>query len=171
MWMIGLAAGCRGILGIEDPVLVDATPDGPAIDPTCPAAPPGCTPFACLGIRNCYYDCGIDVKQTWTNAGQFCTGNRLDCLAPVRNAVDAGCLGSRAKTDPIWVNYAQQTDATEPSNGWDWGCAQTNFINWAPTEPNNLTGDEDCGAIKDTGGKLFDEKCTNLYRFVCVQEL
>ena len=165
-----LAAGCRGILGIEDPIIQDAAPDGPPIDPRCPAPPTGCTAFACGGILACYYHCGSDLKQAWTNASSYCTAKGLGCLAPIKTPLEAACLGSRATSDPLWLNYAQQTAAAEPAAGWDWGCSTvTSFTNWALTEPNNLFGDEDCGAIKDTSGRVFDEKCITQYRFACVK--
>ena len=44
--------------------------------------------------------------------------------------------------------------------------SSSDFQNWAPLEPNNYFGNEDCGALL-TNGKWNDDLCSAKHNFIC----
>jgi hypothetical protein len=185
LWILVLAAGCKTILGIDDPIVAQGPADGPASkdgpgpgdgpsDGTagCPAAPLGCTLFACTGRVGCLYDCGHDTRRTWTGANGFCAAQGLGCLARIDGPSDNACIAQQvlpgsASNDIVWFGYAQAATGAEPSVGWSFTCGSSTYVNWGITEPNQLTGDEDCASMHDSSGVWSDDQCGNAYRFVC----
>jgi hypothetical protein len=126
--------------------------------------------FGCGTTTACYYDCGHDMKRTWSQAENFCGMKGVGCLVAIASAAESSCVAQHTLptgSDSVWIGYQQAASGVEPDGGWSWVCSPSSYVSWAITEPNNLTGDEDCGAIKDSGASYFDEVCTKSFRFVC----
>ena len=185
VWLLVLAAGCKSILGIEDPIVGQGPADGPGSGdgpgpsdgPSegtagCPAAPTGCTVFTCAGRTSCLYDCGHDARRTWPIANSFCVAQGIGCLARIDGPSDNACieqhvLPGATSNDNVWFGYTQSASGAEPSGGWGFTCGNSTYVNWGITEPNQLTGDEDCASMHDSSGAWSDDQCSGTYRFVC----
>lgn len=59
-------------------------------------------------------------------------------------AIVAGLPG--ALTQNLWMGLRQDPAGAEPGGGWSWVTDEPLvYANWDPTEPNNISGDEDYG--------------------------
>lgn len=156
-----------GDVAIDAPI--DAAIDAPIDARECPPAPSNCDLFTCAGSSHCYYICGKDDKEPWGDGRDACVDNNLGCLATIEDAAENQCIV--AATTPVfpnivWTGYVQSSNGSEPSGGWGWQCGASSYVNWAGGEPNNLGGNEDCGAL-NTGGTWIDGGCNTSARWVC----
>jgi hypothetical protein len=132
----------------------------------CPAAPMGCTAFTCPSTSSCYYSC---MNATFTGSTSQCVTKSIGCLVTIDDQAENDCVAAATGVGifrSVWIGYQQAPGSMEPAGGWGWACPDgSNFVNWAPFEPNNLLG-QDCGAM--TGfGKWGDFACTTKMPFVC----
>lgn len=168
---------CQSLLELERPQLrpdaaPDASPDAAPVDSdvadgarTCPPAPAGCVSFHCQNSASCYYACS--GTSTWYAAQSYCT--QVGCLATIESYAEEQCIAAAmnpTKSSPVWIGAYQQDDASEPNEGWNWICGTSGYTGWAPFEPNDLTGDQDCAELT-SGGHWNDAACGYARRFVC----
>ncbi|KAK3507331.1 hypothetical protein QTP70_014461, partial [Hemibagrus guttatus] len=122
-------------------------------------------PVAMQTFRHDYYM--ITTPSTWADANAYCKSKYLN-LATVR-------------TDDDWyrLNAAAESKGLE-ATGWvglfldvyDWYWSNTvvylmtTASYWAPGQPDNLGGNEECCAI-DSTGSWADYPCTDLKPFIC----
>jgi hypothetical protein len=170
-------AGCQNALGLEEPVLqqpdagaqnVVDVPEAP-VDAAaqCPAAPAGCTAFACAATDSCYYACS--GHATWVAAQSYCTQIADGCLATITGELEQQCVVAATQptsSDPVWIGLYQLDAAHEPGDGWQWTCGDSAWRSWAAYEPYELVGDRDCGELAGAGGWKA-EVCGYSRRFVC----
>lgn len=153
----------------------DAAIDAPSIDArACPPAPPTCTAFSCPSSNSCYYLCGTATsgKQSWMGAQTSCTNAGVGCLVTIDNQAEQDCI--TFETMPmfpnalVWFGFRQSPTGAEPAGDWGWECGTSNYVSpaWGDFEPNNLGGNEDCGALTNGGGWI-DADCSGSARFVC----
>ena len=161
----------------SDAGVIDAPPDAPVDAPidarTCPAAPSGCTVFQCPSSSSCYYLCGQGNKDSWTDARDSCTDNQLGHLATIDDDAENTCLAQMTQPgfpDIVWFGWVQASNGSEPAGGWGWEFGTSTYTapNWGMPlgEPNNVGGNEDCGAMI-TLGAWIDGGCNTQARFVC----
>ena len=133
------------------------------IDPVpCPAAPAGCTAFACPGVDHCYYRC---APRVWPSAASQCATLSLGCLATLSDADEAACVAAAA-AEPAWIGLRQDNGAAEPAGGWGWDCPDgTSYPGWLPGEPDDA-GDADCGAV-GASGAWIDLPCNTQHPLIC----
>lgn len=169
-----VVSGCQATLELDPPQLA---PDGGSETTTdavsavipdaggCPAAPAGCTLFQCVSSPGCYYAC--DLAATWSVAQSFC--GQVGCLATVESQAEQECIAAGTNptnASPVWIGAYQVDGAHEPGTGWTWACGASAYAGWGSFEPNDLTGDQDCGELA-SGGYWNDVSCASERRFVC----
>lgn len=121
---------------------------------------------------NCYF---FNHDQTggadWNNAKQVCQflgGHLVD----IRDATEKTFVGSHLRTSNS-ISNQYIIGMTEPEEGhWKYlNGDEVTFLPWAPGEPNNYSGPENCGtvfAMNGRVGKLNDERCTaKRGKFIC----
>jgi hypothetical protein len=169
---IVLAAGCRSLLGIDEPTVEarDAPPPDSAIDApdarACPAAPPGCTAFSCSGSASCYYQC-TSPGRVWGEAQARCTMLPTGCLVTIDGDAENACIAGRATSGTQWIGFQQPNTNVEPAGGWEWKCRASGYApQWSNGEPNNVSTNEDCAEMYATG-RWNDQACTATRGFIC----
>jgi hypothetical protein len=66
-----------------------------------------------------------------------------------------------------WFTAANDVDA---EGIWEWSSEDAfGFTNWAPNEPNDWGGGEDCGVMFSWDGLWNDSRCDDDLSFVCEQ--
>ena len=52
---------------------------------------------------------------------------------------------------------------------WRWiDCTEADgYTNWAPGQPNDVNGDQDCGQILATTGQWNDWTCDRTMQYIC----
>lgn len=145
----------------------NAMPDAMIDARVCPAAPSGCTSFACAGSSSCYYVC---TATDW-NQARKCMGT-LGCIATINSAEENACITGATSPmypDLVWFGFRQSSSGVEPAGSWSWECESSTFVapNWGAMngEPNNQ-GNEDCGYLGGDGA-WFDGGCSTALRYVC----
>lgn len=160
-----------------------ATIDAQPLDaPTCPAAPDGCTAFACAETTSCYYLC--TAKLRYGDAQARCQSASIGCMTRVDSAAEDQCLHDFAMPDffagtIVFVGFRQAADQPATDAGWSWQCGDTQYLasNWGTFEPNDndLTfpfmemNRENCTAITG-GGAWLDVSCDDERRYICELE-
>ena len=80
----------------------------------------------------------------------------------ITNAADDALLATRDWVEP-WIGY---TDAAT-EGAWVWvSGAPVGYERWAPDEPNDSGGAEDCAQLVSWGG-WNDNACDATYRYFC----
>jgi hypothetical protein len=150
---------------------------------TCPT---GCVPrIANTGKR--YLFC--KTPQSWHSARTVCRAEGV--------GVDLAIIGDQAENTYLantasglgsgdggwWIGAADISEEDEDGQ-WRWvggtpfwqGAAdghsvENRYHNWASSEPNDDSGDEDCGELNEAGrndaGRWNDAACTAVRRFIC----
>lgn len=108
-------------------------------------------------------------------------GDLAKILSPGTNDFIKSLIPS-VPSDP-WQNNRRpwigglQVNGPEPAGGWRWTPNFNlhifdNYNNFAPGEPNNLGGDENCLQMRNdfnNDGKWNDETCSHLFPYICVR--
>jgi hypothetical protein len=177
-----LAAGCRGLFGLDDPLpgdLGDAAIDTAPIDaiPTC-----GVQGLTCSGnavAYQCADTCWVGCSESLPHntASTRCTqwGGRL---APFESSSDQQCFRDYIQpSDDAWTGLEQMTGAASPAAGWSWngdGLA-TPFLNWGSGQPDDGDANEDgaqqCAQILDGTNKWQDVPCSATFTFACSEHI
>ncbi|XP_078493515.1 uncharacterized protein LOC100176392 isoform X1 [Ciona intestinalis] len=145
-----------------------ATPGMPAPTPVVPGGcPAGWTTYG----SKCYLEVGLtdnSLRKNWNDAETYCN-TQSAYLASVPNAYYNSFLTSQlfGATINIWIGFnAQGTSRT-----FKWSDNEdVTYTNWAPDEPNNSGGLEECGEIiwsSDKAGQWNDIPCTEVRPFFC----
>ncbi|AKT39679.1 C-type lectin domain-containing protein [Chondromyces crocatus] len=106
--------------------------------------------------------------KSWDAATAYCDKFNMN-LVTINTINEEGWLHAMANmfsTQKWWIGYNDQ--AVEGSWVWQSG-ESSNYVNWAPGEPNNAGGNEGCAQLNrfypDHGWN--DEPCNLHYRFIC----
>lgn len=95
---------------------------------------------------------------SWSEARAYCREFHTD-LVSVTNSEDNNVLAKVASQSTIcyWIGLYRDT--------WKWSDGtKISNLQWAPTQPDNLYKNENCGAHYTL---LEDESCTTQHFFVC----
>ena len=84
-------------------------------------------------------------SKTWTEAQRYCREKYTD-LATVDNMEDMNRLMAAGKgySGEAWLGLVR---ANRGSWQWSTGSRDIPYTNWAPTEPNDIDGTENCVVI------------------------
>ncbi|XP_078137952.1 lymphocyte antigen 75-like [Centroberyx gerrardi] len=109
----------------------------------------------------------INETKTWDEARKYCRENYTD-LATIDNMEDMNRLIESAGGDnssAAWIGL-EKTGGRE----WHWSLPGTEYneneTNWAPNEPNDKVGIENCVWMKPEGNWI-DNSCANKAWFIC----
>ncbi|XP_060556957.1 perlucin-like protein [Ruditapes philippinarum] len=114
----------------------------------------------------------IKDPNTWSDAKEKCrliSGDLVRIESKEEN--DFIVANIKGSTSGFWIGL----DDTQKENNWQWSSSEGTqslgkFSNWAPGEPNNDRGDEDCGEIfakMSKIGKWNDAPCSTKLPYIC----
>ncbi|XP_030635251.1 macrophage mannose receptor 1-like [Chanos chanos] len=129
--------------------------------------------FLCYDGRKVSSERYILIKEykTWTGAQSYCRENHTD-LVSVRNQTENDWIKNE------WIKSSAR-DSTETWIGlfrdsWKWSDqSKSSFRNWAPGQPSNNGGVENCAAMQVNGadvGQWHDFTCAGEKPFVCYED-
>lgn len=160
-------------------------PDAPPPDAPPPDARPVCSTVGLTcpgGVAPTMFDCG---GHCWTRCAGVATRTAAaaacaawtGALGQIDSAVENACVTAQnASAVRTWLGLVQDNAATAASTGWTWnGVGQpltsSNYIHWAPAEPEDGDGGverhaEQCGSM-EADGTWDDQGCTAMNPFFC----
>jgi len=119
---------------------------------------PSCTGVSDFGSQHALCTDAL----TYDGAAAECAsmGMHLVTIDDAReNGIVEGGLGN------VWIGFTDRL--TEGVFEWDGGPSLTGYTNFAPTEPNNQGGNEDCVSIYAGFQEWNDQQCTGSQSFAC----
>ncbi|KAI5109510.1 C-type mannose receptor 2-like, partial [Silurus meridionalis] len=127
--------------------------------------PTGIAPFVSPVSNNRYYV--VQEQKTWSDAQAYCQATHTD-LAIIKTNDDLIQIQDEANRQQFiskaWVGLYND-------NSWRWSLGNKSLGNmkiWAPGQPNNNGGKQNCGVIIPAGWD--DRNCTDMNPFVCFDE-
>jgi hypothetical protein len=148
----GLGAG--GALGSEADAGASSVPDAGA------APCSGAGEFPGPGTTSCYRL--VMVAANWNDASLDCQ-NWGGGLVQVDSRAEDTLLAGRVLVQ-IWIGASDQ--AVEGRQVWSGG-APLVYTNWAPGQPDDYLGIEDCTVKQRPQGNWNDVPCSDLNAYVC----
>ncbi|KAL7853046.1 hypothetical protein SRHO_G00188310 [Serrasalmus rhombeus] len=108
----------------------------------------------------------IYTEMTWRDAQSYCRNHYTD-LASVRNQTENQEIKTAAQAPQdyyLWIGLF--------NDSWKWSDQSTSsFRYWAPKQPDNYDGNENCAAVSvttpDTAGGWYDVNCEVKIPFIC----
>ncbi|XP_053318171.1 C-type lectin domain family 4 member G-like [Spea bombifrons] len=105
----------------------------------------------------CYYI--STTSLTWEEAKEDCIARQGQLLV-LRDQTESNALRVYLSPQPFWISLKRKI------NTWIWlDGTIPSFTSWAPYEPNNARGIEDCVELKE--GLWNDVACTKKNPYVC----
>ncbi|XP_030635244.1 macrophage mannose receptor 1-like [Chanos chanos] len=108
----------------------------------------------------------ITETKTWREAQSYCREHHTD-LVSVRNQTENNMIRSLIKdSSSAWIGMFMDS--------WKWSDqSKSSFRNWAPGQPDNNVGIENCAVMLVTGdelGQWHDLPCGTKKTFVCDED-
>ena len=102
--------------------------------------------------------------MTWAEAQQACLDSGSN-LATISNHEEFSVVSNIAAGYEVWIGLNDVMD--EGHFVWADGSTE-GFMPWAPSEPNDYSGSEDCAHITLlNAGELNDNRCDQRFSFLC----
>ena len=114
----------------------------------------------------CYYF--SKVKTTWLKARSSCRNLNSDLVVPT-NTIASKAIGKVAKEKNLvypWIGLIRHQD----KKFYTIFGSKPSYTNWAPGEPNNGGGSENCGHIVNEHGQWNDIRIERLFPFICQKQ-
>ncbi|KAJ8031820.1 C-type lectin lectoxin-Thr1 [Holothuria leucospilota] len=114
--------------------------------------------------------------MTWGNAKNTCgtvsEGAHLVFITSDQenNEVSRLVKEIHGEQDDWWIGLTKDGEAT---GTWKWYNMSVTYTNWAPNEPNNLNGNQNCGELWKWQCDIAswnDKECTMQRSFICEKE-
>lgn len=151
----------------RDPLEVEVSPPRPPGRPVQVAGPSG--PYRCDGIEitGARTFCAHDTPMTWPDAERACV-ERGGHLATFPTEDEGRAIAS-ALAPPTGIQGNFWFGLAEPrEHMWLWVSSEVpSFGRWAPGEPNDAGGGEDCAEWISAAGTWNDLSCDEVRPFVC----
>ncbi|XP_060556958.1 perlucin-like protein isoform X1 [Ruditapes philippinarum] len=123
--------------------------------------------------NKCYRFVGEGDASTWSDAKEKCRLIHGD-LVRIENKEENDFIANiRGSKYGYWIGL----EDTQNENDWQWRSSEGtqslgNFSAWAPNEPNNMDGNENCGVIYTyydgvLKGQWNDENCMHKNPYIC----
>ncbi|XP_077425174.1 galactose-specific lectin nattectin-like [Vanacampus margaritifer] len=113
----------------------------------------------------------VPQERTYVDAEQVCIlkgGNLASILDATENALAFELIRAEfGELRDTWIGLHDGIE--EDSFLWTDGSA-VDFTAYAPTQPDDFNGDEDCVEIDDTFEAWNDDQCTDTNYFICVKK-
>uniref|UniRef100_A0A3B4AUE9 C-type lectin domain-containing protein n=1 Tax=Periophthalmus magnuspinnatus TaxID=409849 RepID=A0A3B4AUE9_9GOBI len=104
----------------------------------------------------------VSMSMTWAAASKLCRQNYTD-LAMIQDDAENTAVASLVpSTESVWIGLHRVP--------WKWVKGRrASFINWAPGQPDNINGMEECVWV-DKNYQWSDESCGFRGPFFCREE-
>jgi hypothetical protein len=119
----------------------------------------------------CYYI--SPSAMDWNTCYNFCSNYNMVYSSKTATML---CIESSTENTFIasltnaiyWIGYVQQGSF----GSWSWNIGPTascytSYTNWAPGEPSDFIGTDDCATVKAASVNWDDEACSDMYRCGC----
>ncbi|XP_077297689.1 macrophage mannose receptor 1-like isoform X2 [Arctopsyche grandis] len=133
-----------------------------------------------------YEDVKVDYKAhtlplTWVEAMQKCKSEKAKLAMP-KNQKEVDILKSIFEkklksvvsgvtaTDYIFLGFHDQFTEGEYINEKGYSIGKHYYNTWSSGEPNNGAGNENCGSLSYSSGKLNDLSCAHIETFICQRD-
>uniref|UniRef100_A0A3Q3X0W9 C-type lectin domain-containing protein n=1 Tax=Mola mola TaxID=94237 RepID=A0A3Q3X0W9_MOLML len=100
----------------------------------------------------------VSMQLNWTEAQSFCRSNYTD-LATIENIADVSAVFNTSHYNGNWRWSLNDSSF--------YGEGETEFRNWARSQPNNLNDLQYCVMLYATNGLWYDYYCSRQQPFVC----
>ena len=100
------------------------------------------------------------AEKTWQEASEAVelVGGHLVSLTSQQENSRTGAVIGMLDEDHPWIGLHQTSDAAEPAGGWLWSSGEPlDFESWAPNEPNDTNGGEDCAVLYPSSNGLWND--------------
>ena len=114
----------------------------------------------------CYYF--SKVKATWSKARSSCRNLNGDLVVST-NSIESKAINKVAKKNKMlhpWIGIVRHQD----KQFYTIFGSKPSYTNWAPREPNNFGGSENCGHLWNEHGQWNDIPCGISYNFICQKQ-
>jgi hypothetical protein len=115
----------------------------------------------------------VTTPKGWHQAQESCfdyAGGAGYHLVTINDAAEEAFLNNseaRKGLSRWWIGYTDEGH----EGTWEWATDASNFANWAPGQPDNLQGTQNCAVDRFNGGDGWDDLgCTTASPFICERE-
>uniref|UniRef100_F6TDB0 C-type lectin domain-containing protein n=1 Tax=Ciona intestinalis TaxID=7719 RepID=F6TDB0_CIOIN len=111
------------------------------------------------------------TEYGWSYAQQSCLGKGGNLVA-IHSEDENAFVTNRAQkatAGSMWIGlqiYLKKKDVGSRAFYWADG-SNLDYVNWAPSEPNNFYDSEGCTVVSSDTGMWNDDNCGRLYGYVC----
>ena len=104
----------------------------------------------------------IRSLKTWAQAKASCESLGYG-LVTINDAAEEAWLRGLEGSSYWWIGY----NDIQVEGSWRWSSGSSSYTNWAPGQPDNNLGQQDCAIDNWNGGQWDDGPCTSAAYYIC----
>ncbi|XP_018573088.1 uncharacterized protein LOC108912373 isoform X2 [Anoplophora glabripennis] len=109
----------------------------------------------------------VRYKTNPEQAAKICRDHGMELISMKDRRTNDIVTRFLGRSGPIDLEFYWTSGTRQPDGKWAWvDKSPVEFTSWAPGQPDNLSGKEDCICM-DAGGRWNDASCDRKHNFVC----